>query len=366
MLNKETIEEIVNRDNLVIRNLQITQGYYRISQGMRKLIGGKNISWCAFATHASKTAGQAIRHELMPRRLKSAMIRMAGFDNTYVYLSDVLDQSDEEFDEESRTKLAEAMKRVSLLVSGGNVMVFDELAWPFTCLVNAFCGAWAYDPPALQAFMDEHLEPGPLEAGGKDYLIEAFTAYYNARFETDPARKAEYVLQGNLLVGLHEQTRLQSHIEQALAVPFDVFIDGGKREDGEKQDAGGVQKRRRSRITRHLVTKVVTRMLMSITLPSRSLKLGEDVVAPTGVHSFPADLLSIENHRCQQLVHTFNEGKDTLSGSAAGDWVRLDDRMRFVVHFFRSHQQYKRMFEPPFLASQVPAIEAGHFPAGPL
>ena len=121
MLDKETIEDIVNRDNLVIRNLQITQGYYRISQGMRKLIGGKNISWCAFATHASKTAGQAIRHELMPRRLKSAMIRMAGFDNTYVYLSDVLDQSDEEFDEESRTRLAEEMKRVSLLVSGGNV-----------------------------------------------------------------------------------------------------------------------------------------------------------------------------------------------------------------------------------------------------
>ena len=105
---------------------------------------------------------------------------------------------------------------------------------------------------------------------------------------------------------------------------------------------------------------------MSISLPNRDLKLGEDVIAPTGVISFPKDLITIEDRRCQLLVKSFDAGLDTLTGSAADDWVNLSDRMRFVVDFFRSHQQYKRMFEAPFMDSQVPAIDAGMLPAGPL
>ena len=62
----------------------------------------------------------------------------------------------------------------------------------------------------------------------------------------------------------------------------------------------------------------------------------------------------------------FETGQDTLSGSAADNWASLKDRMSFVVDFFRSHQQYGRMWEAPFLNEQMPVIESGHFPAGPL
>ena len=37
-----------------------------------------------------------------------------------------------------------------------------------------------------------------------------------------------------------------------------------------------------------------------------------------------------------------------------------------AVDLFRSHQQYQRMFEAPFLDAQVDAIDAGHMPAGSL
>ena len=105
---------------------------------------------------------------------------------------------------------------------------------------------------------------------------------------------------------------------------------------------------------------------MTITLPNRPLKLGQDVIAPTGVNRYPRDLLTIEEPRCQQLVASFEGAQDTLTGSAADDWVNLSDRMRFVVDFFRSHQQYKGMFKPPFMESQMPAIDAGMLPGGPL
>lgn len=63
-------------------------------------------------------------------------------------------------------------------MSEANVLVFDELAWPFASLVNAFSREWEYDGVKLQLFLRERFRPGPLEDGGQDYLIEAFTAFY--------------------------------------------------------------------------------------------------------------------------------------------------------------------------------------------
>jgi hypothetical protein len=107
-------------------------------------------------------------------------------------------------------------------------------------------------------------------------------------------------------------------------------------------------------------------MMMSITLPIRELKLGQTIIAPTGVTSYPQDLLLLNNPRCLELVRLFEAEPDTLSGSGAGNWASLSDRMSFVVDFFRSHQQYERMWETPFTPEQAAVIEAGHFPAGPL
>ena len=361
LLTKDYIQSIIDGENLVVRNLQVTQGYYRISSAMKKCVSSKNVNWTSFATHASKTAGQALRHELMPGLLKSAMLRLGGYENTFMFLNEGLGSADLPLSEDQNSRLGEAFRQVSLLISDGNITVFDELAWPFVSFINSFSNDWAYDKGKLQAFLDEHLQPGPLSDGGQDYLAEAFTAFYNARYETRAKAKAEYVLQGNLLVGLHEQTRLQPQIEQAMAVPLELFSDKPKT-PRERIKAF----KKTPPMMREIISKTFTQMLMSITLPSRELKLGETVIAPTGVTSFPSDLIDIENPRCLELVRMFETSQDTLSGSGAKNWASLRDRMSFVVDFFRSYQQYKRLWEPPFSEQQVPVIESGHFPAGPL
>jgi hypothetical protein len=160
-----------------------------------------------------------------------------------------------------------------------------------------------------------------------------------------------------LLIGLHEQTRLQPQIEQAMTVPLEMFSKSSRKQ--------GV-KNRHPAMTRKVISRAVTQMMMSISLPSRELKLGQSVIAPTGVNSFPRDLQTIESARCLELVRAFEFGQDTLSGSGAENWASLRDRMGFVVDFFRSHQQYKRMWEMPFQSEQAQVIESGHFPAGPL
>jgi len=361
ILTKDYIQSIIERENLVVRNLQVTQGYYRISNALKKCVSSKNINWTTFATHASKTAGQALRHELIPRLLKSRMLRMGGYDNTFMFFKDGLGSADQQINEDQISRLGDVFRQVSLLISDGNITVFDELAWPFTSFVETFKRDWSYNNGKLQTFLDEHLMAGPLSEGGQDYLREAFTAFYNARFETRKKAKAEYILLGNLLVGLHEQTRLQPQIEQAMAVPLELFSDGPKSPE-ERMKAF----KKQSPVMREIISKGFTRMMMSITLPSRELMLGETIIAPTGVTSFPSDLLEIENPRCLELVRMFETRQDTLSGSGAGNWSSLRDRMSFVVDFFRSHQQYKRMWEAPFSEEQGAVIESGHFPAGPL
>ena len=284
-LNDEMIGATLANPNLVVRNLQVTMGYYRLSRGMRRLIGDRNVSWVGMATYASKTAGQAIRHELMPKRLKSTLIRAAGYDATHMFIREELmaaataDASDD-LSPEASSRLAEALRQVSLLVSEGNVMVYAELANPFLDLVEGHTRQWDRDDAAFEAFLTARLRPGPVEADGQDLLREAFGAYYDARFETDHKRKAEHVFHGNLLVGLHEQTRLQPYIEQALAAPLHVLRGGG----GAASDDG---------LMLRLAKKWGTKMMMSLTFPNRELKLGQDVIAPTGVIRFPPDLLPL-------------------------------------------------------------------------
>ncbi len=358
-LDDETISGTLDNDNLVVRNLQVTLGYYQLSRGMRRLIGSHNVSWVGMATYASKTAGQAIRHELMPKRLKSALIRAAGYDETHVFLREELMGADSELSTVGTSRLADALRQVSLLVSEGNVMVYAELAGPFLTLINQFSNSWDHDEAELDRLLTGNLRPGPVEDNGQDLLHEAFTAYYAARFETDAKRKAEHVFHGNMLVGLHEQTRLQPYIDQALATPIHIMRRGSGTSGGtaEQQDRG---------LMLRLAKKWGTRMLMSLTFPNRELRLGKDVVAPTGVIRFPPDLITLEDPRVKELVGQFDRGLNTLSGSAADNWASLDDRMSFIVDLFRSHQQYKRLFEAPFLDDQIEAIESGHLPAGPL
>jgi hypothetical protein len=156
-------------------------------------------------------------------------------------------------------------------------------------------------------------------------------------------------------------------IEKALAVPFDVFFEGLI--PNTDSEAKGLRKKLANRsvgISREMMLRTVTRMWMAYTLPHREMKLGKNVVAPTGLINFPSDLLRIENSRCREILQEFDVGLETLSGSAAGNWGRLKDRMQFIVAFFRSYQREKRLFIPPFADNQAVAIKAGHFPGGAL
>ena len=67
--NLDEVERIAKFPDPVIRNLQITQCYHELALALAERSGG-GANWCAFATWASKQAGQTIRKEDLARTLQ--------------------------------------------------------------------------------------------------------------------------------------------------------------------------------------------------------------------------------------------------------------------------------------------------------
>jgi len=47
-----------------------------------------------------------------------------------------------------------------------------------------------------------------------------------------------------------------------------------------------------------------------------------------------------------ELVAQYDRTGGTLVGSGARDWIRLEDRMNYIVNLFRSRQQQAALLEP--------------------
>src|SRR3990172_1692562 len=70
----DDVRRIARSNDPVIRNLQITQTYHDLSGAIARLTRG-HANWCAFATWASRQAGQTIRQEDLRRSLERLVHR---------------------------------------------------------------------------------------------------------------------------------------------------------------------------------------------------------------------------------------------------------------------------------------------------
>jgi hypothetical protein len=364
MLSYQEIQDIINQKDLVLRNLQVTQGYHRLARGMQRVIGKSNVNWPAFATHASKTAGYAIRQEVFPDRLTNTLLKFAGFRQMSDFLQRCMVIDNENSQPCYDNRPGEFLTRVARSVSEGNTIVFAELAYPFSQMIETFAKDWVYDDAKLEQFL-ARFRPGAVEEGGQDYLIEAFTAYYQARFTHDRKMKAELVLRANFLVGLHEQVRLQPAIADALTAPAEVLLKQ-KLPLFSVLPNGTSYWNQLTDLSRELAAAMATNAFMFISVPSGDLLLSQDVKVPLGEKRFPAVLQTLTDFRLRQLVKQWDNGLDTLTGSAAENWARLEDRMRFIIDMFRSYQQNYTLYNPPFAPFQAASILSGQVPVGQL
>jgi hypothetical protein len=372
----EDCAEVARTGNLVLRNLKITQMYHRLSLEMTTLIGHQDTNWCTFACNASKTAGYSIRNEeLLPfYRMFARLSRYRPVRRAWVSFVRLAERFG--LDAES----GRIPQAISDSISAGNLKVFEEIAPAFARAIRTFHQDVDYDADKLASFLAATFRPGPTEAGGQDYLREAFTHYYDAMFEVNPKRKSETILLANLKVGLHEQIRLQPNIVDALNAPLTVGLRGeGQRNVADTlskvlpaniaaRSARGFDAVERVVVGRLMIAlrRLVTARVMQIRLPYGNVRLGSDLPLLPGERRFPDMLQTIEHPELIRFLKRFELDSESMRGSRAADWGNLDDRMRFILTLFRTRQKSLELFDQPFLFEQRLAMTADTIPEGQL
>lgn len=327
------IAEVSRMTDAVQRNLWITYIYHRLEVALASRLGGEDLSWCAYGTWASKSAGRFIRGEVMLDVLRPLVARTATVGRMVARID------------------AEVRERIGR----GNLLVFAELAPLFRALIDVLDA-----PPAIRAEAAAKsfagLAAGATREGGQDLLRRAFAAYVRAAATSDAKARAEQILLANTLVGYHEQIRLQPAIASALSAPLAVLV---------AVDADPLRRALGERIG-VVARSLLTRWMMTIELPEGALALGRDVPATADGRMFPPALTQIEHPELRAVLDEVDRTPDTTAGSAADDWAALADRMNFIVDLFRSRQRDASLRRTPFCASQVAAMHAGVRPHGPL
>lgn len=364
------IDRIVSHPDPVIRNLQITQGYADLSAAVHGWLPA-GINWCSLGVWASKQAGQSIRGEDITALLRQRIDVHPPLAKALDELLPTLGVSRASLGRALADALATlpAVGRVAAIVARGNVAVFGEIGVEFSRFLAALPHAAT---PEGAADFASALRPGELP-GGQQSLADAF-AHYGAAWRTaDPADRAQRIFLANLLIGLHEQTRVQPDIlaamEAALPRPGETeavlrrvfsqsFGRGGVIGMGVR--AGLVHTW--SGHLRQLVREVITERLMTISLPpSRVLRLGHDL------QGRPAPgLQAITLEPLKTVLGRLDPHSDTAAGSGARDWGRLDDRLHFIAELFRIVQHDEALLQAPFSPGQMTALRDGRVPAGQL
>ena len=368
------VQAIARMEDAPLRNLHIIHTYHVLKVCFAGVLGEVDQSWCGFSTWASKTAGTFIRKEMVSvlerDMLQRAETLMRGLGMTQARL-----MGSWGLPSGVATVLTRAMdpvmSAVARHIAQGNLLVFQELGPLYTAMLEHFTGPGATSPAALERVV-ALLKPGPLEAGGQDLLIRAVRAYHDALGLTRAKDRAERVLLANALVGYHEQVRLQGPIIGALGAPLKEFFLDHLRALLRARGNGmpepwllAVFTPLADRLER-CFRELMTRELMTMELPDRTLRLGEDIPALTAAADFPADLMKLEHPELCALLKELDRTPDDTAGSAARDWGSVKDRMNLIVDLFRSRQQDRVLYQPPFTPAQVEAFQQGRMPSGRL
>jgi len=372
----DRIDWIIGLDaDPVRRNLLITQCYHDLSVELfQRLGGGSALNWCSYACWASRTAGGFIREEEVPAAFRVLLGRHEPIRVSLERANQALRRIHEDATilHDSVLDLArQVIRDVAELIGDGNLTVFAELGPVFARMIAAL------DDEGPDGFerIAAGLKPGVSQKGGQSMLRSALSHYADALREPDPHRSAERTLLANAQVGLHEQIRLQPFIAWSIDAPISDSLN-----DGLEELLSPLQGRLRSRaagvISRlfHPVSdradkvwhEFATKELMKLSLPDRTLWLGEDVPAPSGQPLYPAVLERIDDPDLAELLHQYEADRPDAAHSGAIDWTVVSNRMRYIIDLFRSRQLDRSLLGQPFTDAQRAAILAGRPVKGKL
>ncbi|MCW8805575.1 MAG: hypothetical protein OQK56_03860 [Ignavibacteriaceae bacterium] len=380
----EEVAKIAGISDPVIRNLNITQGYYELSQVMSKYTDG-NPNWCTFGVWASKQAGQSIRKEDLSRSFE---LLFHNSPEITLLVNSITQQSDVFKNLPEVKAISSFIVKVinpdaifshsAKAVAEGNKIVFFEIGGEFARFLSVFKSEKDFTDENISKYCSAFKSGNPPE--GQQMLKDAFTTYFEARKQTEAKVKEEMILYSNLLIGYHEQTRLQPKILEALDAA--IRDEDMLHKNILRQLLPGFWIRLRYYISKFLqrkmpldevvdqlldlakqkIREIITDCLMTLYIPANELlMLGEDLK-----HKFPERLAHISDQKLKTLLNKIDPTPDSLKESGVKDWGDLSDRIHFIADLFRAYFEHHQLYDAPFTNEQVKVLKDERKPDGKL
>ena len=305
-IGEPEIAKIAALADPVLRNLWITTAYHDFAVGMARFVGPANVSWPAFATWASKTAGASIRGEVLPRRIRDVLSRSWAYRRAVALvklrLSGTRVDIDVDIVDAIREAVAAGVSRSRPESHGVQSSGRSSRAWspPSTARGRSIRRAAPRSLPGYRRWTETRWRPP--DCG-------RLRAVCDAMLDAERMLRADQILLANGLAGLTEQIRLQPNIQGALDAPIETSLGAWLERTVAKLPEGvrdGV------RLALRLVVieieavwrRVATELLMELATPSGDLNLGKDVPAQPGLPLFPDDLGAIRARARALLANT--------------------------------------------------------------
>ena len=347
------VERIAAIPDPVLRNLAITACYHEVSTAMCARLGPV-ANWCTFATWASRQAGITIRGEdlraALEQRTGPAIRQLAQIAQRYsgdvarnvLVIREIIARQ-------------RPLRRAADAVARGNLKVFDEIGREFA------------------RYLADNREPAEAMR-----LRQAFRAYTEALASNDAAQRSQLILYANLLIGYHEQTRLQPQIREALD-SLRGELESVRPLLIQQLLPGWWQRTRRllaSWLGRPMpldvaidtlvdticreARELLTAELMTLRLPTGDVRLGRDLPDPDAEWLAQIDYAPLIDLLAAPEIAQVAPRADER------DWSDFPYRMFFIARLFRSYQERSELLQPPFSAQQLAELRSGRVPGPPL
>jgi hypothetical protein len=367
------VQAVLAIDDRVLRNYWVTQTYSDLAAGLTRLLGPETANWCTFGTWASDTVGRNIRGEDLPRWLHDRIVLHDGMMGVVRsvnegpqgrLLSDCLRLVTPDH---VMGVVRELLSACAMNLSDGNTEVFAEIA-PAAATFIACYEAEQADDAAARARVLELCEGAP-PFEGVNRLRAGFSLWCDAMQEAAPVKRSQLILAGSLQLGAHEQ----HHLQGAIAGSMDMGINQGAALYRERlvSESGAFARLAPSitsaldplvRATGDCWGDLMTKLLGTIETPDGTLLLDHDVPPIPGQPFTPPDLKPVVVEDLATLLARFDRSDGNGAGSAAADWVNLNDRMNFIANLFLSRHHRVELFQPPFDGAVLADLEADRIP----
>lgn len=346
-LRKE-IEAALQESDPELANLLITRCHYLLSQALQNVLGkDAGANFHTWAVWGSRKAGITIRQEdvddarrdgtivggIVGGLVGSGVGWLLGWTPGWLPASAVLGAGCGGI--VGRAIISHSRRRSASLVLAGNRTVLEDIGLQTVRFLNWLTQAQPTQPTDIADFLNE-LSSGAIGQQNQELLRQAFSQFYVAYLAKNAAEKQRATYFGNCFAVWHEHVRLEPYIQGAMPL---------------------------------IIRRCVTKRLLQFDIGALKLAVAHDV--PTPVPDLELDdSTSSQTQTALALLRlgsgTPAIGGPSFTGTAARDWTRIKERMRYVFALFRAYHTEPQVFSAPYDTIQLAAIAAGQRPYGIL